>query len=81
MATVYPYRIADFDLSGVDMLVGMDFFASRRVCISNNRHREYFTSNDGTVFDAAWRETELDAVLTPQPLVNHGTGSRAIDPP
>lgn len=43
-------RVADIMIDGADMLLGMDFFMSHRIYISNRQHLVYFTYNGGPVF-------------------------------
>jgi tetratricopeptide (TPR) repeat protein len=42
--------IADFDLNGIGMLVGIDFFLSHRIYVSQSQGKMYFTYNGGRVF-------------------------------
>ena len=42
--------VADFDLKGIDMILGIDFFLSHRIYVSKNPRRMYFTYNGGPVF-------------------------------
>jgi tetratricopeptide (TPR) repeat protein/predicted aspartyl protease len=44
-------RIGEANLPDFDMLIGVDFFLSHRVYVSNAQHRMYFTYNGGPVFD------------------------------
>jgi tetratricopeptide (TPR) repeat protein len=44
-------RIGDFDIPGVDMILGADFFLSHHVFVANSQHKLYFTYNGGPVFD------------------------------
>jgi tetratricopeptide (TPR) repeat protein/predicted aspartyl protease len=44
-------RIADISMPVGDMLLGIDFFLSHRVLVSNSQRRLYFTYNGGPVFD------------------------------
>ena len=41
--------VANFDIQA-DMLVGVDFFLSHRIYISQKQHRMYFTYNGGPIF-------------------------------
>ena len=43
-------RVAEFADTGVDMLIGIDFFLSHRIYVSKARHRMFFTYNGGAVF-------------------------------
>ena len=43
--------IADFRFDDVDMLLGIDFFLSHRIYVSNTQRRMFFTYNGGTVFE------------------------------
>lgn len=42
--------IAEFDIPGVDMLLGIDFFLSHRIYVAKSQRRIYFTYNGGKVF-------------------------------
>ncbi len=42
--------VADFSSNSFDMLLGIDFFLSHRIYISNQQHRMFFTYNGGPVF-------------------------------
>jgi predicted aspartyl protease/tetratricopeptide (TPR) repeat protein len=42
--------VAAFDMSDLDMLIGIDFFLSHRLYISKKRSRMFFTYNGGPVF-------------------------------
>lgn len=44
-------RIGDADLRDWDMLLGMDFFLSHHLFVSNSQHRLHFTYNGGPVFN------------------------------
>ncbi|HEX4025948.1 MAG TPA: aspartyl protease family protein [Steroidobacteraceae bacterium] len=44
-------RIGDLNLNDVDMLLGIDFFLSHRIYVSNSQHQLYFTYNGGPVFN------------------------------
>jgi predicted aspartyl protease len=43
-------EVGDFQLRGTDMLVGIDFFLSHHIYVSNDQQRMYFTYNGGPVF-------------------------------
>ena len=43
-------EVGDFDLHGIDMLVGIDFFLSHHIYVSRQQSRMYFTYNGGPVF-------------------------------
>ena len=43
-------QVGDFRLHGIDMLVGIDFFLSHHIYVSNRQHRMYFTYIGGPVF-------------------------------
>ncbi|THD56437.1 aspartyl protease family protein [Phenylobacterium sp.] len=43
-------RVTDLRMGDSDMLLGMDFFLSHRVLVSNSQKRLYFTYNGGPVF-------------------------------
>ncbi len=56
-------RVADTSIGGdIDMLVGLDFFLSHHIFVSNDQRRMYFTYNGGPVFN-------LEAVKAPGTLV------------
>jgi len=42
--------VSDFDMADQDMLLGIDFFLSHHIYVSNKRHRMFFTYNGGRVF-------------------------------
>ncbi|MEO7026968.1 MAG: aspartyl protease family protein [Caulobacteraceae bacterium] len=44
-------RVGEVADMGIDMWLGVDFFLSHRVYVSNSQHRIYFTYNGGPVFD------------------------------
>jgi tetratricopeptide (TPR) repeat protein/predicted aspartyl protease len=44
-------RVADTTFGDIDMLLGVDFFLSHRIYVSNDQHRLYFTYNGGPVFN------------------------------
>ena len=56
-------EIGDFELRGIDMLVGIDFFLSHHVYVSRKQSRMYFTYNGGPVFD-------LNASAPPDPAAS-----------
>jgi tetratricopeptide (TPR) repeat protein len=60
-------RVADFRLGDADMLVGMDFFLSHRVFVSNSQHKLYLTYSGGPVFNLA-----NAAVPSPPPQAAEG---------
>ena len=43
-------RIGAFDVDDFDMLIGIDFFLSHRIYVSQRQRRMYFTYNGGPVF-------------------------------
>ncbi len=43
-------EVADFDLAGIDMLLGVDFFLSHRIYVSRKQERMFFTYNGGPIF-------------------------------
>jgi predicted aspartyl protease len=43
-------RVGDYDFDNADMLIGLDFFMSHRVFVSNSQGKLYFTYNGGPVF-------------------------------
>ena len=43
-------QVADLDVLGADMLLGVDFFLSHRIYVSKQQHKIYFTYNGGPVF-------------------------------
>jgi len=80
-------RVGDFDLQGVDMLLGIDFFLSHHIYVSRQQSRIYFTYNGGPVFalnhedptSAAASSAEGDAApvdaLTADGLARRGAAS------
>jgi tetratricopeptide (TPR) repeat protein/predicted aspartyl protease len=42
--------VTDFDIQGVDMLLGLDFFLSHRIYVSKKQSKMFFTYNGGPVF-------------------------------
>ena len=61
-------RIGDATLPDSDMLIGVDFFLSHRIYVSNTQQRLYFTYNGGPVFDISLRSAAggtPDAVTAP----------------
>jgi tetratricopeptide (TPR) repeat protein len=44
-------RIGDFELSDVDMIIGIDFFLSHRIFVANSQRKLYFTYNGGPIFN------------------------------
>jgi tetratricopeptide (TPR) repeat protein len=44
-------RFGDYELRGIDMLIGPDFFLSHRVYVASSQRKLYFTYNGGPVFD------------------------------
>jgi tetratricopeptide (TPR) repeat protein/predicted aspartyl protease len=48
-------RVGDAAVPDSDMLIGIDFFLSHRVYVSNAQQRLYFTYNGGPVFDISLR--------------------------
>jgi tetratricopeptide (TPR) repeat protein/predicted aspartyl protease len=49
-------RIGDFEIPGMDLLLGTDFFLSHRIYVANSQHKLYFTYNGGPVFDLTVRD-------------------------
>ena len=49
-------RVSDFELGNADMLLGIDFFLSHRIYISNQQSKIFFTYNGGPVFSLAQAE-------------------------
>ncbi len=43
-------RVGDIELNEADMLLGVDFFLSHRIYVSNSQHKLYFTYNGGNEF-------------------------------
>ena len=43
-------EVGDFRFQGADVLVGIDFFLSHHIYVSNDQQRMYFTYNGGPVF-------------------------------
>ena len=81
-------EVADFAMTDVDMLVGIDFFLSHRIYVSKKRSRMFFTYNGGPVFALSVRapaaaasaanraSAPLDA-LTADDLARRGAASLA----
>ena len=82
------FRVADFDLDGVDMLLGIDFFLSHRIYVDNSQHRVFFTS-DGTwesatgpaAVQALVAEAGVDAALTLQSSIDPNTRQPSVASP
>lgn len=66
-------RFGDFELSGIDMLIGPDFFLSHRIYVASSQRKLYFTYNGGPVFD-------LRTTPKPAPEVP-ATDAAAVAPP
>lgn len=49
-------RIAQTDLGSADMLIGIDFFLTHRMFVSNTNHRMYITYEGGSVFGLSPRK-------------------------
>ncbi len=49
-------RIAQTDLGSADMLIGVDFFLTHRMFVSNTNHRMYITYEGGPVFGLSPRK-------------------------
>lgn len=47
--------VADFDIDGSDLLLGIDFFLSHRIYVSKQQSKMYVTYNGGPVFALAQR--------------------------
>jgi tetratricopeptide (TPR) repeat protein len=64
-------RFGDFELPGIDMLIGPDFFLSHRIYVASSQRKLYFTYNGGPVFDLRTKPaTEApadDAAAVPPP--------------
>ena len=66
-------EVGDFDMFDADMLVGVDFFLSHHIYVSQKRHRMFFTYNGGPVFalnkvDEAARAAAAASAATAQAL-------------
>ena len=80
-------RVADMELPDADVLLGIDFFLSHRIYISNAQSRMYLTYNGGPVFarDAESRSAsatpvggpEETATMTADQLSRRGAASAA----
>jgi tetratricopeptide (TPR) repeat protein len=58
-------RFGEWELPGIDMLIGPDFFLSHRVYVASSQGKLYFTYNGGPVFDLrAMPKPEDDAAAT-----------------
>ena len=81
----YRFRVADFDLDGVDMLLGIDFFLSHHVYVANSQHRVFFTSNgDWALPPGAERAAPIaggDAALTLQSSIDPNARQYSLAPP
>jgi len=44
-------EVGDADMSGIDMLLGADFFLSHHIYVANGQDKVYFTYNGGPVFN------------------------------
>ena len=44
-------RVGDYDIDGVDMLLGADFFLSHRVMVASSQAKLYLTYNGGPIFN------------------------------
>jgi len=66
-----------------DMLIGVDFFLSHRILVSNSQHRLYFTYNGGPVFNLDRplppAEAKSDAAPASPPSANAQPGAPAAD--
>ena len=60
--------------SGVDMLLGADFFLSHHIFVANSQHKLYFTYNGGPVFDLGHRYW-IKRVGAAPTLAGQGSGS------
>lgn len=75
-------RVAKYDFSGGDMLLGADFFLSHRVLVSPSQRRLYFTYNGGPVFrldepaDRSGRTETAQPAVDPPAIVDAGALAR-----
>lgn len=67
-------RIADIDLDGIDMLLGLDFLMAHRVFVATAERRMFFTFNGGAVFKLD------DARLAAAPVAAEASSSAAPTP-
>lgn len=78
-------RIADFDLVDAEMLLGIDFFLSHRIYVSQSRQRMAFTYNGGPVFalnDRALNDpASSDRALNPGATTDAPSTGAATAPP
>jgi tetratricopeptide (TPR) repeat protein/predicted aspartyl protease len=66
-------EVGDFSMRDADMLVGVDFFLSHHIYVSQKRHRMFFTYNGGPVFalnkvDEAARAAAAASAATAQAM-------------
>jgi predicted aspartyl protease len=61
-------RMVDHEIGGGDMLLGLDFFLSHRIFVSQSQHKVYFTYNGGPVFML----DRLDPPTAPAPAADGG---------
>jgi tetratricopeptide (TPR) repeat protein len=58
-------RVGDYDIEGVDMLLGADFFLSHRVMVASSQAKLYMTYNGGPVFNL--ENTSQESTSKPPP--------------
>jgi tetratricopeptide (TPR) repeat protein/predicted aspartyl protease len=80
-------RFGDFDLPGIDMLIGPDFFLSHRIYVASSQRKLYFTYNGGPVFDLrtspkpAAEAPAADAAAVAPPSAAATTADARVDSP
>ena len=67
--------VADFDMDGIDMLIGVDFFLSHRLYVANAQRKIYFTYHGGPVF-ALSNATNPDSPDVGDPLADAAAYAR-----
>ena len=74
-------RVGDTSSADFDLLLGLDFFLSHRIYVSNNQRRLYFTYNGGPVFNLKdfrpQAAAEAGPVTTPMP--DSGPAAQSVD--
>src|ERR1700722_14063361 len=81
-------RFGDFELPGIDMLIGPDFFLSHRIYVASSQRKLYFTYNGGPVFDlrttpkpATEAAGDADAAAVAPPSAAPRTAAAQADSP
>jgi tetratricopeptide (TPR) repeat protein len=63
-------RVGDFALGDTDMLLGIDFFLSHRIYISNRQSKMFITYGGGKVFDLSRSEAAQSAAIDADPAAS-----------